>query len=136
MFHEKAQLNCRPSILSYQHMPYCVFVQYFTTISWWPITTRQSIFSKPPWELWFKDLSNLIVTLGSLNLDLGSLRYSWHHFRPIQIHLAHQAPLQAHLDKFGTLGTSLGPLGITLGPFRHLRPIRHHFRPIQIHLAH
>ena len=32
------------------------------------------IFSKPPWRPWLRDLSNPIVTLDSLNLDLGPFR--------------------------------------------------------------
>ena len=48
-----------------------------------PLLLVSSIFSKSPWGLWLRDLSNPVVTLGSLNLDLGSLRYSYHHLRPI-----------------------------------------------------
>ena len=55
-------------------------------------------FFEPARRLWLKDLSNLVVTLGSPNLDLGLLR----HPRPIQIHLAHQASPQAHLDALDT----------------------------------
>ena len=113
-----------------------------------PLLLMQPIFSKPPWELWLRDLSNPIVTLSNPNLDLGSLK----HPKPIQIHLAHWVPLQAylgtldpfrytwpighhfrptqtpqtHLDTLGPLDTTFDPLGATLGPFRHLRPIQTH----------
>ena len=75
------------------------------------------IFSKSPWGLQLRDLSNSIVTLGNPNLDLGPFR----HPRFIQVHLAHQAPPQTHL----------GPLG----SFRYTSPIRHHLKPTQAHLG-
>ena len=117
-----------------------------------PLLLVQSIFSKPPWGLWLRDLSNLVVTLGGLNLDLGSLRYSQHHLRPIQAPQAHLGtlgpfrhpwPTQATQAYLGTLGPfrHLGPIQApyahlgTLSPFRHLRPIQAP-RPIQALQAH
>ena len=114
---------CRPSIFPPSTCPIRYLFSTLRQFLGGLLLLVQPIFSEPPWGLWLKDLSNLIVTLGSLNLDIGSLRYSWHHFRPIQIHLAHQAPLQAHLDKFG-------PLGITLGPLRHLRFTQYTLSPL------
>ena len=71
-----------------------------------PLLLMQSIFSKPPWGLWLRDLSNSIVILGSPSLDLDPFR--------------HTRPTQAPYDHLNTSG-----------PLRHLRPIKHHPRPTQ-----
>ena len=71
-----------------------------------PLLLVQPIFSKSPWGLWLRDLSNSIVTLGNPSLDLGPFR----HTRLTQAPQAHQAPPQAHLN--------------ALGPLRHLRIIQ------------
>ena len=122
-----------------------------------PLLLMQLIFSKPPWRLWLRNLSNPFVTFGSPNLDLGfflpfqdNFRYTW----PIRYHLRPTQAPQAHLDTIGLLGTTLGPLkhprsiqmhlahqappqahlGI-LSPFRYTWPIRHHLRRTQAHLG-
>ena len=74
----------------------CPIMYLFRTLQQFPgdpLLLVQPIFSKPPWRLWLRDLFYPIVTLGSPNLDLGSLR----HPTFLQIHLTHQAPPQAHL---------------------------------------
>ena len=76
-----------------------------------PLLLMQSIFSKPPWGLWLRDLSNSIVILGSPSLDLDPFR--------------HTRPTQAPYDHLNTSG-----------PLRHLRPIKHHPRPTQAPQAH
>ena len=81
----------------------------------------QPIFSKPPWGLWLRDLSNSIVTLGNPSLNLDPFR----HIRPTQ------AP-QAHL---GTLGTTIGPLRPVQAPQVHLDTLRPTQAPPQAHLG-
>ena len=71
-----------------------------------PLLLVQPIFSKPPWGLQLRDLSNSIVILGSPSLHLGPFR--------------HTRPTQAPYDHLNTSG-----------PLRHPRPIRHHPRPTQ-----
>ena len=74
-----------------------------------------------------------IQTQIHLSTTLGLLRPFKpirHHPRPTQVHLAHQASLQAHLDTLGPL-SYLRPTQITLGPFRHFRPIQ----PLYAHLV-
>ena len=108
----------------------CPIRYLFSTLQQFPsgsFLLVQPVFSKPPWSLWLRVSSDPIVILSSLNLALGFFSFLIqpirHHPSPIQVHLAHKAPSQAHL-------------GTILGPLRHPRPIRHHLRPTKAPLAH
>ena len=102
----------------------------------------QPIFSKPPWGLQLRDLSNPIVTLGSPIQIQDPIR---HHPRPIQIDfrptqapqahlgtLRHYRPTQApqaHPGSPGPILAHLGPLRITQffikSPLRHILHVSH-----------
>ena len=116
----------------------------------------------PPRRLWLRDSSDPIVIVGTLgpfrctgpikhhlrptqapqiHFDaLGPLGTTLvRHFRPIQIHLAHQALPQAHLGTQAHLN-ALGPLSTTLSTFQitlcHLCTCQTHLSSSRFILAH